>query len=53
MEILNLQKLSAIGLSAVVGVNSIKRATYCIQVTLSTLNINLNNACPYDWLPQK
>ena len=55
MEILNLQKLSTIGLSAVVDVNSIKTATYCIQVTLSTLNINLNNACPYDydWLPQK
>ena len=53
MEILNLQKLSTIGLSAVVDVNSIKTATYCIQVTLSTLNINLNNACPYDWPPQK
>ena len=37
MEILNLQKLSTIGLSAVVDVNSKKRATYCIQVTLSTL----------------
>ena len=37
MEILNLQKLSTIGLSAVVNVNSKKRATYCIQVTLSTL----------------
>ena len=62
MEILNLQKLSAIGLSAVIDVNSIKRATYCIQVTLSTLYIklneaaaldNLNNACPSDWLRQK
>ena len=37
MEILNLQKLSTIGLSAVVNINSKKRATYCIQVTLSTL----------------
>ena len=37
MEILNLQKLSTIGLSAVVDVNSKKRATYCIEVTLSTL----------------
>ena len=62
MEILNLQKPSIIGLSAVVDVNSIKRATYYIQVTLSTLYIklneataldNLNNACPHDWLRQK
>ena len=62
MEILNLQKLSTIGLSAVVDVNSIKRATYCIQVTLITLYIklneaaaldNLNNACPSNWLRQK
>ena len=63
MEILNLQKLSTIGLSAVVSVNSsIKRATYCIQVTLNTFYIklseataldNLNNPCPYDWLRQK
>ena len=49
-------------MSAVVDLNSIKGATYCIQVTLSTLYIkvneattldNLNNACPYDWLRQK
>ena len=62
MKILNLYKLSTIGLSAVVDVNSIKRATYCIQVTFSTLYIklneataldNLNNACSYDWLRQK
>ena len=61
MEILNPQKLSVIGLSAVVDVNSIKRATYCIQVTLSTFYIKLNqataldnlNACPYDWLRQR
>ena len=62
MEILNLQKLSTIGLSAVAHKNSIKRAAYFIQVTLSTLYIklneataldNLNNACPYDWLRQK
>ena len=61
-EILNLQKLSTIGLSAVVDVNSIKTATYCIQVTFSTLYIklneataldNLDNACSYDWLRQK
>ena len=62
MEILNLQKLSTIGLPAFVDVNSIKRATYCIQIALSTLYIklneatasdNLNNACPYDWLCKK
>ena len=49
-------------MSAVVDVNSTKRATYCIQVTLSTLYIklneataldNLNKACPYDRLRQK
>ena len=57
MEILNNLKTSTIGLFAVVDVNSIKRATYCIQVTLSTLYVklngataldNLNNACPND-----
>ena len=66
MEILNLQKLSTFRFSAVVNVDSIKRATFCIynciQVTLSTLYIklneataldNLNNACPYDWLRPK
>ena len=62
MKILNLQKLWTIGLSAVVDVNSTKRATYCIQVTLSTLYIqlneataldNLNNACSHGWLRQK
>ena len=62
MEILNLQKLSTIGLSAVVHINSVKRAAYCIQVTLSTLYIklneataldNLNNACSHGWLRQK
>ena len=42
MEILNLQKLSTFRFSAVVNVNSIKRATCCIQVTLSTLYIKLN-----------
>ena len=61
MKILNLQKLSTIQFSAVVDVNSIKRATYCIQVTLSTFYLklneaialdNLNGACPYDWLRQ-
>ena len=62
MELLNLQKLSIIGLSAVVNVNSIKRATYCTQITLSRLYIklnevtalgNLNDRCSYDWLCQK
>ena len=62
MEILNLQKISSTGLLPVVDVNSIKRTTYCIQVTLSTLYIklnevtaleNLNNGCPYDWLHPK
>ena len=61
MKILKLQQLSTIQFSAVVDVNSIKRATYCIQVTLSTFYIklneaialdNLNDACPYDWLRQ-
>ena len=61
MKILNLQKLSTIQFSAVVDVNSIKRATYCIQVTLSTFYLklneaialdNLNGAFPYDWLRQ-
>ena len=46
----------------VVNVNNIKRAIYCIQVTLSTLYIklneataldNLNNTFPYDWPRQK
>ena len=65
MEILNLQKLSTIGVSAVVDVNSIKRATCCLQVIISTLYIKLNEAAsldkanssedwsfqsPYDWL---
>ena len=62
MESLNLQKLWTIGLSAVVDVNGIKIATYCVQVTLSTLYIklndataldNLNIACPHNWLRQK
>ena len=61
MEILNPQKLSAIDLSTVVDVSSIKRATYCIQVTLSTFYIKLNqataldnlNACSYDWLRRR
>ena len=62
MQILNHQKLSTIGLSEVVDVNSIKRATYCIQTTLSALYMKLNeataldylnNACPYDCLRQK
>ena len=44
MKIANLQKLSTVGLSAVVDVNSIKGATYCIQVTLSTLYVKLNEA---------
>ena len=48
MEILNLQKLSTIGFYVVVAVNSIKRTTYCIQVTLSTLYINLNEATALD-----
>ena len=59
MEILNHHTFSTIGLSAVVDVNSIKRASYCIQVTLSALYIKLNEAAaldnssnetPYDWL---
>ena len=41
MEMVNLQKLSTIGFSAVVNVNSIKRATYSIQVILRTLYIKL------------
>ena len=62
MEVLHLQKLSTISLSVVVDVNSIKRATYCIQETLSTLYIKLNetttldnlkDACLYDWHCQK
>ena len=57
MEILNLQKLSTIGLSVVADEYYIKRATYCIPVTLSTPYIKLNeatsldklnSACPYD-----
>ena len=57
MEILNLQKTSTIGLSVVVDVNSTKRASYCIQVILSTLYVklnegtaldNLSSKCPYD-----
>ena len=61
MKILNLQKLSTVRLSVVVDVNSIKRATYCVHVTLSTLCKklneataldNLNNPCPHDWLHQ-
>ena len=62
LEILNLQKLSTIGLSTVVEVSSIKRAIYCIQVTVSTLFIKLkeavaidnpNSLSPYDWLASK
>ena len=68
MEILNFQKLSTIGVSAVVDVNSIKRATYCLQVIFSTLYIKLSEAAlldeaasleewsfksPYDWLSKK
>ena len=61
MKILNLQKPSTIRFSVVVDINSIKRATYCVHVTLSTLckKLNeataldkLNNPCPYDWLHQ-
>ena len=44
MEILNLEKLLTIGLSVVADVNSIQRAIYCIQVSLSTLYIKLNKA---------
>ena len=50
MEILNPQKLSTIGFSAVADVNNIKRATYSMEATALD---NLNNACPYDWLCQK
>ena len=44
MEILNLEKLLTIGLPVVADVNSIQRAIYCIQVSLSTLYIKLNKA---------
>ena len=68
MEILNLQKLSTFGVSAVVDVNSIKRATYSLKVIISTLYIKLSEAAsldeanssedwsfqsPYDWLTKK
>ena len=62
MERLNLHKVSTIGLSAVVDVNNIKRATYYIQVTSSALYIKLKkvaaivssiNVPRHYWLHQK
>ena len=61
MDILNQHKFSTIGLSAVVDVNSIKRARYCVQVTLCALYIKVKYAAvnnnsslpPYEWLRLK
>ena len=61
LEILNQLNFSTIGVSAVVDVNSIKRARYCIQVTVSALYRKLKDACdidgttlpPYEWLSLK
>ena len=39
IEILHQHKFTTIGLSAVVDVNNIKRARYCVQITLCTLFI--------------
>ena len=61
LKILNENKLSMIGLSAVVDVNNIKRARYTLQITLCSLfnqlrdamPNNLTDLSPYDWLSQK
>lgn len=59
MGTLNLHKFSITGLSSAVAVNSIKRATYDIQMTLSALYIkfkesaSIDNSCnvpPYESL---
>ena len=61
LEILNQLNFSTTGVSAVVDVNSIKRARYCVQVTVSALYNKLKEAAdadgttlpPYDWLRVK
>ena len=61
LKILNENKFSMIGLSAVVDVNNIKRARCTLQITLCSLfnqlreamPNNLTDLSPYDWLSQK
>ena len=60
-EILETCSLATIGVGAVVDVNQIKRARYCIQVALCSLYRKLGEAAendnslvdPYEWLSQK
>ena len=62
MVILEACSLATIGVGAVVYVNQIKRAPYCVQVTLSSLYQNLLDAVkpmahstldPWKWLQKK
>ena len=61
VQILTENKFSMIGLSAVVDVNTIKRARYKLQITLCALFIKLREVAsvsetdlsPYNWLTQK
>ena len=58
LDVLNQYEFSTIGLSAVVDVNSIKRASYCLQLTFCALYMKLKDVpsseedskCPYEWL---
>ena len=60
-EILKQNKFSLLGTSAVVDVNDIKRARYCIEVTLCSLYLKLKSAVvnsgsllsPLEWLAEK
>ena len=60
-EILDTCSLATIGTGAVVDVNHIKRARYCLQVSLCSLYRKLVNAAkndgshldPFDWLTEK
>ena len=44
LEILETNELSIIGTSAVVDVNDIKRALYCLQVSACAIYMKLNDA---------
>ena len=60
-EILDTCSLATIGVGAVVDVNQIKRARYCVQVTLCSLHCKLvdavknegSNLDPWTWLQEK
>ena len=60
-DILKISNLSLLGTSAIVDVNDIKRARYCIQVSVASLYMKLKDACrkdnsevsPMKWLSER